>query len=280
MDFANERYVRLYTRDTLTWELLGWEGQAVLSLSMRKLDRAGCLDIGDTDPFDAVAAVTRIPVETVRVGLARILERGVYQLGDGVIVMPKFVDAQEAAQSDKQRAKESRAKRRDLAIASKRDAMKSQTEAPRHETNENVTLGHNESQRVTPCRAVPYRAEDSVPTEPRVGTPSKEQRPESPTPRDIAWKFGVPLLMAVGVSEQSARSHLGRLSSVYGDPILSEAVVAAAKERPVDPSAWLEAACKRRKGDGNGTGKSRGREPATIGAAAGDHGGWTDEPGA
>ena len=45
MDFPNERYVRLYTRETTTWRLLGWEGQALLPQVLRLVDRSGVLDL-------------------------------------------------------------------------------------------------------------------------------------------------------------------------------------------------------------------------------------------
>jgi hypothetical protein len=48
MDYANERYVRLYTRDTTTVKLLGWQGRLVWWSLLRKLDRidAGLADRG------------------------------------------------------------------------------------------------------------------------------------------------------------------------------------------------------------------------------------------
>lgn len=115
MDFADERYVRVYTRDTPTMKLLRWEGRMVFFELLRKVDRAGVLDFGDEGVAEAVSAVTDIPLEYVTVGLQRILDRGCAVLKDHSLVIVKFLEAQETPQSDNQRKRESRAKRRDLA---------------------------------------------------------------------------------------------------------------------------------------------------------------------
>ena len=36
VDFSDESYVRLYTRDTVSWLRLGWEAQALLCLLLRQ----------------------------------------------------------------------------------------------------------------------------------------------------------------------------------------------------------------------------------------------------
>ena len=46
MRWEDENYVRLYTRDTTDWKLLSWEARALFVLLMRKLDRAGILELG------------------------------------------------------------------------------------------------------------------------------------------------------------------------------------------------------------------------------------------
>ena len=115
MDWSDERYVRVYTRDTPTMKLLRWEGRMVLFELLRKVDRAGVMDFGDEGPIEAISAVTDIPLEHVTVGLQRLLDRGCVVVKDGSIVVSKFLEAQESPQSDKHRQRESRAKRRDLA---------------------------------------------------------------------------------------------------------------------------------------------------------------------
>ncbi len=115
MDWSDERYVRLYTRDTVTWKLIKWQGRHVLTELFRKVDRAGVLDFGDEGIEEAISALIDTPLEVVSIGLEKILERGVAVIQGSSLVLPNFLEAQEAAQSDKHRQRESRAKRRDLA---------------------------------------------------------------------------------------------------------------------------------------------------------------------
>lgn len=122
MDWANERYVRLYTRDTATWKLLDWRARTVLLHLIRKVDRAGVLDVGD-DGIEGLAAVLELPLEIVEPGIdqltrSRIRSRPPTLLHDGgtAYVLPNFIEAQETPQSDPQRKRESRARRRELAM--------------------------------------------------------------------------------------------------------------------------------------------------------------------
>ena len=117
MDWSNERYVRLYVRDTKTWCLLGWEGQSLLMLLLRRLDRCGILE-GVCDADDVVVVLRNgLPLEVAETGLSRLLKHGVFESRSVGLVMPKFLEAQESKQTEAQRARESRARRRDAALA-------------------------------------------------------------------------------------------------------------------------------------------------------------------
>ncbi len=59
LKWDDERYVRLYTRDTSTWLRLTWEGRFVLMALLRKLDRSGNLDLGDEGRVIAVRQHSR-----------------------------------------------------------------------------------------------------------------------------------------------------------------------------------------------------------------------------
>lgn len=117
MDYPNESYVRLYTRDTTTWKRLQWEGQCVLGQLLRKVDRAGVLELGaDLEVYVGVHLhMEHAPLEFVRAGVQKILELGVASYQNGFLVFPNFIAAQEASKSDKQRQRESRERRRDRA---------------------------------------------------------------------------------------------------------------------------------------------------------------------
>jgi hypothetical protein len=110
MNFEDEHYVRIYTRDTKTWLKWGWEGQALFCLLDRKFDKAGVLDDID-DPVEDLALHTGMPVDIVRVGWERLLKSGTLELRGGRIVCPKYIEANTAKKTDRLRAAESRARR-------------------------------------------------------------------------------------------------------------------------------------------------------------------------
>ena len=169
MDFSNEPYVRVYTRNTTTWRRLEWQGQCVLIQMLRVVDRSGVLDIEDMTPAEAVSLHTGMPPDVAADGMARLLELGVCAHNGSALLFPRFLDAQESTKSDRQRQRESREKRRSAASQSPvtdRDS-ESQNVTERHELSQAVTSGHGLSQPVTltsallcsadplPCSAVP-----------------------------------------------------------------------------------------------------------------------------
>jgi hypothetical protein len=160
MDWSNEHYVRIYTRDTTTWRLLGWDGQSVLMQVLRRLDQSGVLEIDDVAPWEAVMIHCGAPEEVARAGMRSCLDRGVLLHNGRFLIAPKFQEAQEASKSDKQRQKESRDRRRTTALltpdppVTKRD-KESQNGTPSSrngtQTSQPVTSGHTPSQAVTLC---------------------------------------------------------------------------------------------------------------------------------
>lgn len=73
----------------------------------------GTIDIGDSDPADAVAAVTELPLEIAKVGWERCATRNVLELGRNAIIMPNYIEAQEGKVSNAQRCRSYREKKRD-----------------------------------------------------------------------------------------------------------------------------------------------------------------------
>lgn len=171
MRWEDERYCRLYTRDTATWTMLPWQARCLLPLLLRKLDRAGVLDVLEGEEAAALSGLLQVPVEVVEVGLAALIGRRVLVLDGGQLVMPNFMMAQECSQSDKVRQQISREKA-----------------ATRHKLSQPVTDGHSSSQIVTPSRAVPSRA---VPKKTAGEKPPAPLKPvESPRHQeaiDLVW---------------------------------------------------------------------------------------------
>ena len=108
MNFEDEEYVRVYTRKTITYKLLGWEGRTVLWHLMLEATQAGVVEIGDGDAVEAVTLLTELPVEVVSAGLSRLASRGVTERHGSSLVITRFVEAQTARRSERVRAAEYR----------------------------------------------------------------------------------------------------------------------------------------------------------------------------
>lgn len=163
LDWSNERYVRLYTRDTATWKLVDWRARTVLLHLLRKVDRAGVLDVGDDGEL-GLAAVLELPLEeVVEPGIAQLVKRGVVVNSGTAYLLPNFLAAQEAVASDRQRQRDARDRRRaaTMTAAAERDqASRNVTGESRSVTGESrsVTERHAESRGVTGCHSEPSRA--------------------------------------------------------------------------------------------------------------------------
>jgi hypothetical protein len=118
MRWPDERYVRLYTRDTIDWLALSFEAQGLLALLLRKADRAGLIKLGRHGKRGVAAALGHAHRWAV-IGLAleELLADGVVVLGDEALVVRNFVEAQEAQQSDAARKRAQRERDRDKFLA-------------------------------------------------------------------------------------------------------------------------------------------------------------------
>lgn len=153
MNYPDEDYVRYYTRETVSWRALGWEGQVVLALMLHgRFDRSGVFDCDGHQPSHAVTLVTGVPADVAEVGLARLLEAKTWMLVDGRIVWPKFVEAQSCRRTDRARQEESRRNRRDSALTPLGDIGDEQSQS--------VTRLVSASPLVTPSRAEQSQAEE------------------------------------------------------------------------------------------------------------------------
>jgi hypothetical protein len=205
MDFSNEPYVRLYTRNTTTWRRLEWQGQCVMMQLLRVVDRAGVLDIEDMTPAEAVSLHTGLPADVAEHGMARMLDLGVCVHNGGALLFPRYLDAQESNKSDRQRQRESREKRRATAaepVVTKSDS-ESQNVTESHGLSHAVTLSHTLSQPVTLTSALPLHCSTSAVQGSADPAPACEARPivrvQPPASNDKAthtriWKAYAKLL--------------------------------------------------------------------------------------
>lgn len=144
MDWSNERYVRIYTRDTADWLMLSWEARSVFLHLVRKADRAGVIELGKHG-LRGVAVLISAPQDVVESAVEELVADGCLEYGDNSLVIPNFIEAQEAKQSDTQRKRESRQRRRDQARVAQ---------------SQPVTRGHTVSQPVTPSLAEPNQEDE------------------------------------------------------------------------------------------------------------------------
>lgn len=97
MDFEDERFVRLYVRDTPTWVAWRWEARALAPLLLRKLDRKGRLEWPPRmEPARAVAGLVGLPIEVVDSALLDLQDSETIELGAGWLEWSRFVPGQNA----------------------------------------------------------------------------------------------------------------------------------------------------------------------------------------
>ena len=176
MRWDDERFVKLYTRDTLTWKRLGWEGRAIFPQLLRKVDRAGILVVDDLEPAIALAVILDAPEEVTRAAWDKMLPAGVVEFRPErrEILIPNFLAAQDAIQSDKARQAKHRELARSGESVTKRD-IGSQNVTNSHAVSRGVTDGHAMS------RAVTTRLEETRPEETRSDQkPPAAEKPAAP----------------------------------------------------------------------------------------------------
>lgn len=190
MNFEDEDYVRYYTRETVSWLAMEWEGQAVLALMLHgKFDRSGVFDCDGHLPSQAVTLVTKLPLAVTEVGLERLLKLGTWVFRDGKLVWPNYVRGQNCRRSDRRRKQESRHNRLDLALGNAVTADDQMS--PR------VTSGHLASPSVTPSLAKPSLDPPKPPEGAAQGTKRKRK------PHIEAPQVSIPIDFAPTVSHRA-----------------------------------------------------------------------------
>lgn len=150
MRWEDESYVRVYTRKTADYLGLSWQAKAVLPLMLMEADKAGIVRVrAGARRVQLIAGLIGLPFEVTEPGLSDLLEDGCILEVESGYVFPNFVEAQSAAQSDKQRKAEQRARDRDIAAARPILEKITGTVTKRDEPSQNVTESHERSQAVT-----------------------------------------------------------------------------------------------------------------------------------
>jgi hypothetical protein len=117
MRWEDERWVRLYTRDTPEFLSLSWQARAVFILLLRKVDRAGILTTGKLGK-KGIAVAIGAPWIDIETSVDELLADGCLMACDDGFIVPSFVPAQEAVQSNRARQSAYRERARDAKLAS------------------------------------------------------------------------------------------------------------------------------------------------------------------
>ena len=145
MDWSNERWVKLYTRDSLSWRALPWEARAVFVLLLRAVDRSGVLDLDGVEPDLALSFYLACPREVAGVAIGALVESGSIVVDESRILVPKYLEAQEAVTSPAERKR----RQRERARVTKSDDVVTPRDRSVTKRDEKVTRSHAESRGVT-----------------------------------------------------------------------------------------------------------------------------------
>jgi hypothetical protein len=255
--YEDEHYVRVYTTDTVEWDMLPWQSKALWSLLERKFDRAGILELGKHGLRGLVHAV-KLPVEVVEPGLAGLIEDGWVEQRGTTLIDPAFLASQETPSSDKQRAKEYRARKRIearcAALGEQPPTAQRDDEATERDgSSQNVTEHHDESHDVTDRHSDPICADPSVEERESTHAGATPQAPgPAPTPGidDVREAFveATGAVMFDGLRLRDAARLVDGYVQATGQPrgeVIRRAMVAFAEEvatwthaRPLSPDLF------------------------------------------
>lgn len=125
LNWSDEPYVKVYTRDTAEWRRLSMEARGLYLLLYRAVDRAGVIALGEMgadEVGDAVAVLLHGDASKTSEWLADLVKRKfvvvVAKQGELSLVVPDYVAAQNARTADRLRVQQSRERRRDEALSS------------------------------------------------------------------------------------------------------------------------------------------------------------------
>lgn len=158
MNWSDERYVKLYVRQTATWRMWPWQGRCVLPLLLQVANGAGVIDVGRRDPLQALSALIQVPVDVVQVGVEALIADGTIEVVPNGYLLPKFIEAQEATKTDALRKRDQRERERTKARERTREAV-----TQSHELSRAVTQSHelSPSSPAQPSSAQPNPAQPS-----------------------------------------------------------------------------------------------------------------------
>lgn len=259
MNWSDERYVRLYTRDTPDWLCLSFLAQGLFALLLRKVDRAGVLQLGKAGRRGIFVAIGHAhQAAMLDPALDELLTDGCIQLTDDHLLVRNFIEAQEAESSDAARARTYRERRRDHARAGVTRTvtrpipvtLASQNVTP---ASQNVTGPSRETDATTSRDATVTPSQPSQPNQPSL--PSQPSQPVGDglaglqtVAVQLGTAFGRDKPLGMGKDPQRTMGEFARWLTTIGVEATVAECVRLASEQGVQPShlswfvGWLETA--------------------------------------
>lgn len=186
MDWSEERFIKVYTRDTTNWLSLSWQARGLFVLILRKLNRAGVLDLGRLGAKGVAVHVegSAAAWPSIEPYLTELLDDGCVAIEGATLRVPNFVEAQAATQSPAARKRAER----ERAEVTKRDG-ESRNVTDSHGESRDVTGGHAASRGVT-TRLDETRTDETRETRASAEpTPSAHGPATTPTGRSLLDAF-------------------------------------------------------------------------------------------
>jgi len=114
MRWEDERFIKVYTRDTVDWCMLPWKSRSLFLLILRCVERSGTLELGKHGILGLATKLLVPPgdVPELEAAIGPLIEAGTLEIRDGVLTVPNYVKAQETRQSDVARQRRCRERKR------------------------------------------------------------------------------------------------------------------------------------------------------------------------
>lgn len=225
MNWDDEKYVRIFIRETPNWIRAPWEYRVVVRAIMTKLDRTGAIELGvvGEEGWDTLAELIRLPVKITETGMSHALKIKTFVTRDRddvtVLVMPGFQPAQDFAKTNAERAREYRERKRaDLlaqpaskprAVTKSRDENASRNGVTDNQRNVTEDGGSSARSPVTKSR-------DDLQKTPRNGKSSPSRLASARARARLPSEPSVPAepsLMMTATPSRSVRATFPRMSS-------------------------------------------------------------------
>lgn len=227
-DWSEERWIKVFLCDSVTWVSLSVHARGVYVLLQRVADRTGAIELGAAG-MRGIGALLHAKWDDIAPCVAELVEAGYVVERDGAIVLPEHIEQQNSRSSDAARQRESRRK--------KRQDTPSRDVTRRHAASRDVTPSHGPSQDVT-IRGEEIRREDKREEESRADTRARAKAAAAapivdPKARRIALELAAnakfACLDATSVASELLGA-LGPLGFALTDAGIDQAIAQAAAE--------------------------------------------------